>query len=399
MRYCKVIDEKTVLPKRCVDRKGQTYGVYAVLGFSRYSNTPGGVKTFFWNMRCNECGSEFEKQYRKTLPRDKRCPECPPSVSEKFDIRGQRFDSLIVLDDQPRREFDCWKFKCRCDCGNTVWKLGNVLTHKPTGTKIVELRSCGCRRKEYDQMVAGNHLAAGYRCDAEKRGISMELTNQEIIDLTMQCCVYCSAKPSRVFKVERKDEVVERLCNGIDRKRSDQPYTTENCVPCCKTCNILKGKMAFDDWTAYLNRVVNHWSPEEYKVPVPELDIPTLSDEEHEILDQIVIGGQRSAEKVLIEKKVVENTLTDEQILELTKTPCRYCGEPGAGKVRDYRRGFERPRNGIDRQNSDKGYTPTNTYPCCKICNWGKKDLPGRDWVNWIRRTVFFCAPFLTAKA
>jgi 5-methylcytosine-specific restriction endonuclease McrA len=36
------------------------------------------------------------------------------------------------------------------------------------------------------------------------------------------------------------------LYSGIDRKDNEKGYTEENCVPCCKRCNGIKG-----EWLSY----------------------------------------------------------------------------------------------------------------------------------------------------
>jgi len=55
---------------------------------------------------------------------------------------------------------------------------------------------------------------------AVKRGIEWRLTSP---------CVYC------------KHIDLEVRVNGIDRLDSNVCYTTENCLPCCKDCNYMKG--------------------------------------------------------------------------------------------------------------------------------------------------------------
>jgi hypothetical protein len=55
--------------------------------------------------------------------------------------------------------------------------------------------------------------------------------------------------------------------------------------------------------------------------------------------------------------------LTIEQFHTLTSSNCTYCGRAPAQKARNY------TYNGIDRLNSDQGYTLGNCAPCCKECN------------------------------
>lgn len=64
---------------------------------------------------------------------------------------------------------------------------------------------------------------------AEKRGIDWNLTDEEAKTMMTTACIYC------------KHINLEVRVNGIDRLDSSKPYTTENCRPCCKNCNYMKG--------------------------------------------------------------------------------------------------------------------------------------------------------------
>lgn len=42
--------------------------------------------------------------------------------------------------------------------------------------------------------------------------------------------------------------------------------------------------------------------------------------------------------------------------------------------------------NGLDRRNNNKGYTHDNIVPCCKPCNYAKRDMNIEEFRNWVRR-------------
>lgn len=65
--------------------------------------------------------------------------------------------------------------------------------------------------------------------------------------------------------------------------------------------------------------------------------------------------------------------LTDEEAVEMMKSPCAYCGLVE-----------EHAFNGIDRVYSDTGYTPENSVPCCRWCNHAKGQRSVRDFLGWI---------------
>lgn len=64
---------------------------------------------------------------------------------------------------------------------------------------------------------------------AQVRGIEWQLTDDEAKKMLVSPCVYC------------KHLDLEIRVNGIDRLDSNVCYTAENCRPCCKDCNYMKG--------------------------------------------------------------------------------------------------------------------------------------------------------------
>lgn len=74
--------------------------------------------------------------------------------------------------------------------------------------------------------------------------------------------------------------------------------------------------------------------------------------------------------------KVFELSL--EEFKSLLKKECYYCG--ALPKFDSY--GYE--RNGIDRIDSNGGYTIENTVSCCEICNQAKMEISRDDFFQWI---------------
>ena len=64
---------------------------------------------------------------------------------------------------------------------------------------------------------------------AETRDIEWRLTDDEAKAMLTSPCVYC------------KHIDLDVRVNGIDRLNSNVCYTVENCRPCCKDCNYMKG--------------------------------------------------------------------------------------------------------------------------------------------------------------
>lgn len=63
--------------------------------------------------------------------------------------------------------------------------------------------------------------------------------------------------------------------------------------------------------------------------------------------------------------------LSVEEFEELTRKKCFYCNEKGGG---------------VDRKVNSIGYEYKNCVPCCKRCNFFKKDMDIKDFINLIKK-------------
>jgi hypothetical protein len=71
-----------------------------------------------------------------------------------------------------------------------------------------------------------------YRNGATERNLKFTLSEEEFYNIILQKCFYCG--------VYNKTKI-GKCAGGIDRKDSNLDYTIDNCVPCCTTCNFMKG--------------------------------------------------------------------------------------------------------------------------------------------------------------
>ena len=91
----------------------------------------------------------------------------------------------------------------------------------------------GCSGAEYEQKHHDSERIQKIQSGAKERGIAYLLTDEQATKLLHGDCYYCG----------------QPHADGIDRLNSQQEYTTFNCVPCCKICNIMKNK--FDGKTFF----------------------------------------------------------------------------------------------------------------------------------------------------
>jgi len=69
--------------------------------------------------------------------------------------------------------------------------------------------------------------------------------------------------------------------------------------------------------------------------------------------------------------------ISKEEFQNIINKDCAYCGSPPL----QYSDGYK--RNGIDRIDSDKGYTKQNIAPCCEMCNHAKSYHPKDKFLSW----------------
>jgi len=82
--------------------------------------------------------------------------------------------------------------------------------------------------------------------------------------------------------------------------------------------------------------------------------------------------------------------LTRDEFIELIHSPCFYCGEVDSNNWINKRTGEQYPYNGIDRIDNSIGYEEGNVVPCCSMCNWSKRDMPGEDFIKWAKRLAAY---------
>lgn len=89
-----------------------------------------------------------------------------------------------------------------------------------------------------------------YKNNAKQRNIEWDLSEEEFKNIITQSCIYCGEAPN-ITKTSSYRDKYEKI-TGIDRVDTAKGYFKENCVPCCKMCNIMKNKFSKED---FINKV------------------------------------------------------------------------------------------------------------------------------------------------
>ena len=85
-------------------------------------------------------------------------------------------------------------------------------------------------------------------------------------------------------------------------------------------------------------------------------------------------------------KRGIDFNLTKEQVFHLFEQNCHYCGAPPHQTRTGSQCSSSYTYTGIDRVDSDLGYTPGNVVPCCAECNRAKKSLGVDQFLEWVSR-------------
>ena len=176
-----------------------------------------------------------------------------------------------------------------------------------------------------------------YKTSAQSKQLEFTITKGDFMDMVVLPCYYCGVIQSKGF-------------NGIDRLNSAKGYISDNVVPCCEMCNIMKGCLGP---TIFATRA-KHISIFQKKLegqlcPENFADIINVSFNEYQL---------RSHKK----KRIFE--IDKEYFTIKTKEPCYLCGKMPSLTH----------KNGLDRIDSLVGYIPTNCTSCCGNCNYMKNN-------------------------
>jgi hypothetical protein len=132
-------------------------------------------------------------------------------------------------------------WNCLCECGRTGVIQGVSLRR---GQSL----SCGCLRDGYWKTHPDAHQSlrpfeATFKYlvrAATRRRIPCALTYEEFLEFTtVLSCYYCGD----TIQWTRFNAQAGNQRYNLDRRDNELPYSKDNCVVCCPTCNWMKGGM------------------------------------------------------------------------------------------------------------------------------------------------------------
>lgn len=147
-------------------------------------------------------------------------------------------------------------YKVECiHCGKQFLKILNTAQWKKYN------RCSKCNSISNDFFV--NSMYSAYKESAKNRKIEFNLSGEDFQKLINLNCIYCGQEPEeRNYKTYDKSgnekEPYTGKVNGIDRIDSSKGYEIDNCVPCCKKCNIMKGTLSYRDFKQQISKIYNY---------------------------------------------------------------------------------------------------------------------------------------------
>jgi hypothetical protein len=195
---------------------------------------------------------------------------------KKDEMIGRRFDRVVVVGRGSVAKNGARNYIYKCDCGTVKETLKANLCKKL-------VRSCGCyrsemlrnrdnsnRRKKFPDSALRRLFTLTRKKATNERGLAFDLTMKQFEELTSRRCQYCG-EPPREYSLARSGKgggIYTTRANGIDRIDSQLGYSDENCVPCCKFCNIAKNDYSVEDFLLHIYNIAFHqgWLP----APIPE---------------------------------------------------------------------------------------------------------------------------------
>jgi len=112
-----------------------------------------------------------------------------------------------------------------------------VLYNKSNSTRIIQ-------RKIKFYSVKGQY--GFYRRSAKRRNKQFKLTLDQFKSFLHMPCQYCGSITKNII--------------GVDRVHNNFGYLPNNCVSCCKICNIGKNNLSIESWKNWIGSVVQYRS-------------------------------------------------------------------------------------------------------------------------------------------
>lgn len=182
----------------------------------------------------------------------------------KKDETGNIYGQWAVLSQSTRKDKSQRVYwTCECSCGTLKDVLGTSLRN---GTSTC----CGCTKPcpkaSYDSLYRKYYRSYQYGSKRKTNTYDFLLTFEEYLSLVKLPCYYCGQEPydikylyNRKSKRDKSLDISTKI-NGIDRVDNSIGYVLENCVACCKMCNLMKLDNSESNFLKQIKLIYEHRS-------------------------------------------------------------------------------------------------------------------------------------------
>ena len=153
-------------------------------------------------------------------------------------------------------KFEPVSYKIKCHCNKIFTIRRDTLRNNINKDKKIQCR--GCISKDNSLLnredIKNNQVTTlfeRYSKNAKNRGYSFNLSIEIFKNLIEKPCYYCGAVDS-----DYSHKTIKYLkINGIDRVNNDVGYELDNCVSCCKICNIMKQTLSEEIFLNHIDKI------------------------------------------------------------------------------------------------------------------------------------------------
>jgi len=232
-------------------------------------------------------------------------------------------------------------------CGNHQLQYWKMNIEKDSTKKVCKnyIRGCRkilnidkeyslCRQCRYKKNIKNSYNT--YKKSARRRNLEFNIEKETFDKLKNQLCHYCN-------------EMNEKGENGLDRINNNIGYKEKNVVPCCSVCNFMKQKMEIKRFIKCCKNINENMGLNKINKSLNKKYIKLR-------YKKYIYRGKT---------KNIPFKISYEEFERIMNSTCYYCNDTNMNN-----------KPGIDRIDSNQGYSLDNIVPCCKECNYIKFTYP-----------------------
>jgi hypothetical protein len=309
------------------------------------------------------CAPCRKKKYNKGFPC--QFEKCKFSITNEEDKYCRKHIRHLINDDAKEKEIiycdisrGCFQpivHGTKCDICTQAEKNTNathIITLREKYDMAMTLDVSTLQEKQEEITISVPELWRCVQKNAYSRALLFTISETDFERLVIQSCYYCGFQS------------VSRL-NGIDRIDNNKGYILQNCITCCKMCNLFKNMLHPIE---FLDKVNAIYSYTKFAIPIAS---PTIKK-----WKGYLSKSPRETHKMYMmqsKKRNIEFLLSEIEYNKLIQGVCYLCGIPTS----------QSHTNGIDRVDSSiRCYSIDNCRTCCGHCNVMKGITSYSDFIK-----------------